>query len=108
MGNSRSKGKRGEKAARDLLGDYDWQVLANTADGVECEDIIAMCPSGVCYSIEVKNRKLIDIASFKKQAVKNATKKKLPWMIMAKIEGSKSWLIWQRSDSPKIWHEKGN
>jgi predicted RecB family endonuclease len=103
---SRSKGKRGERIARDLLGDKDWVVLANTADGVECEDIIANCPSGKTYSIEVKNRKAIDMTAFKKQASNNSKKKKLLWMVMAKIEGSSSWLIWKQGEPPRVWHEK--
>lgn len=106
MGNSRNKGKRGERKARELLGDKDWNVLANTADGSECEDIIAMCPSGKVYSIEVKNRKIIDMVKFKQQARKNADKKKLIPMVMAKIEGTKSWLICEHGELPKIWHEK--
>ena len=103
---SRNKGKRGERAARDLLGDNDWNILANTADGDECEDIIAIYPSDKLYSIEVKNRKVIDMPSFKKQASTNAKKKKLSWMVMAKIEGSSSWLIWKQGEKPIVWSEK--
>lgn len=102
----RSKGKRGERKARELLSDKDWNILANTADGGECEDIIAMCPSDRLYSIEVKNRKIIDMREFRKQASSNAKKKKLLWMIMAKIEGSSSWLIWRQGEPPRVWHEK--
>jgi len=103
---SRSKGKRGERKARELLSDKDWNILANTADGEECEDIIAMCPNDRLYSIEVKNRKAIDVTAFKKQASNNAKKKELLWMIMAKIEGSRSWLIWRQGERPIVWHEK--
>jgi Holliday junction resolvase len=103
---SRSKGKRGEREARDLLCDRDWIILANTADGSECEDIIATCPKGTVRSIEVKNRKYIKMVEFKKQAMENANKKKLPWMVMAKIEGSSSWLIWMKGERLTVWHEK--
>ena len=106
MGNSRSKGKRGERKARELLVDNDWTILANTADGVECEDIIATCPSGTVYSIEVKNRKVIDMTAFKRQARSNADKKKIPPMVMAKIEGTTSWLICKFKELPTVWHEK--
>jgi len=103
---SRSKGKRGEREARDLLGDNDWIILANTADGSEVEDIIAKNPKDIVYSIEVKNRKVIDMIKFRKQAKANAAKKRLPWMIMTKIEGTRSWLIWQKGFKPKVWHKK--
>lgn len=107
MGKSqRSKGKRGERKARELLADKDWVIIANTADGDECEDIIAQCPSGKFHSIEVKNRKIIHMPEFKQQASRNAKKKKLPWMIMAKIETSSSWLIWKQGEPPRVWHEK--
>jgi Holliday junction resolvase-like predicted endonuclease len=103
---SRSKGKRGERIARELLVDNDWIVLANTADGSEVEDVIASCPKGVVHSIEVKNRKAINITAFKQQASTNAKKKKLPWMVMCKIEGSKSWLVWCMNSNPVVWTEK--
>ena len=103
---SRSKGKRGEREARNLLADRDWVILANTADGDECEDIIATCPKGTVYSIEVKNARLIHVVNFKKQAVTNANKKKLPWMILAKIETTSSWLVMRKSCKPVVWHEK--
>jgi Holliday junction resolvase-like predicted endonuclease len=106
MSNSRSKGKRGERKAGELLVDNDYNVLANTGDGVECEDFIVQCPSSNIYSVEVKNRKVIDITAFKKQASTNAKKKKLLWLIMAKIEGSSSWLIWRQNERPIVWHEK--
>lgn len=106
MGNSRSKGKRGERKARELLGDYEYLLLADTSDGTECEDAIVKCPSGNLYSVEIKNRKIIDMAAFRKQASKNAKKKKLLWLIMAKIEGSKSWLVWRQNEKPQVWTEK--
>ena len=103
---SRSKGKRGEREARNLLADRDWIILANTADGEECEDIIATCPKGIIYSIEVKNTKNIQVDSFKKQAVTNADKKRLPWALMCKIAQTRSWLIMRKSCKPVVWHEK--
>jgi hypothetical protein len=115
MGNSRSKGKRGERKAAELLADNEYNILANTGDGnilantgdgVECEDFIVQCPSSNIYSAEVKNRKIINMAAFRKQASANARKKKLLWLIMAKIEGSSSWLIWRQNERPVVWHEK--
>ncbi|MCK5611894.1 hypothetical protein KAR91_59035 [Candidatus Pacearchaeota archaeon] len=106
MGNPRSKGKRGERKARELLADKDWNILANTADGVECEDMIVENTSGVIYSVEVKNVKLIDIPKFRTQAMTNAKKKKKPWMLMLKIDGTKSWLIMRQGERPIVWTEK--
>ena len=103
---SRSKGKKGEREARALLGDLDWILLANTADGDEGEDMIVENTSGTIYSVEVKNVKLIDIPKFRTQAMANAKKKKKPWMLMLKIDGTKSWLILRQGERPIVWTEK--
>lgn len=103
---SRSKGKRGERKAKELLADRDWTIIADTACGLEAEDIIAETPQGTMYSIEVKNRKAIDVGVFKKQAIRNAAKIKKPWMLMCKIDGTSSWLICQQGEKPTVWHEK--
>lgn len=100
---SRDKGKRGEREAREILGDRDWTILANTADGIEVEDIIASDPAGQVFSVEVKNTKQIDITAVLKQARNNAAKKKLPWLIMCKISQSKAWLVWAKGGHPKVW-----
>ena len=103
---SRSKGKRGEAAARNLLVDRDFTIIANTADGSEVEDIIASSPEGKVYSIEVKNNKLINVPAVRKQAMQNAAKVKLAWMMMCKIDCTSSWLVWRKGDKPTIWNEK--
>ena len=103
---SRSKGRKGETIAKNLLKDNDWNVLADLTSGIDEEDLVAECPLGKIYCIEVKNRKLVNIPEFRKQAIKNANKKKKAWMIMVKIEGSKSWLIWRQGEKPSVWHEK--
>jgi Holliday junction resolvase-like predicted endonuclease len=106
MANARSKGRRGEAAAKNLLKDRDWIIIADTSSGISSEDLIAKCPKGTIHSIEVKNRKLIDISTFKTQAVKNAKKTTLPWMLMCKIETTSSWLICRQGEKPTVWHEK--
>ena len=103
---SRSKGKKGEREARNILADRDWLLLANLADGDEVEDMIVKCPKDIVYSVEVKNRKLVDIVKFRSQAKTNADKKKLPWMLMIKLESTSSWLIMRKSCKPVVWHEK--
>ena len=100
---SRSRGKRGESEARDLLTERDWTILANTADGTDVEDIIATSPDGTVYSIEVKNTKQIDITAILKQARSNAAKKKLPWLAMCKISQSRAWIVWCKGEQPKMW-----
>lgn len=103
---SRTKGKVGERKARDLLTSRDWCIIANTADGSECEDLVVKCPKGIIYSVEVKNRKIISYAEVRKQAATNAAKSGLPWMLMCKIEGTDSWLIGRKNHKPTVWSEK--
>ena len=102
---NRDRGKRGEKAARELLADRDWVILANTADGSKVEDMIVNSPDGKIYSVEVKNTKQINIPAVLKQSRENASKKKLDWMIMCKIDQSSSWLIWMKYEQPKVWNK---
>ena len=101
----RDKGARGATAAKKLLLDRDWVVDQITA-GIKSEDMIATDPSGVVYSCEVKNCMSIT-AAHKKQAIEQAKARKLPWMLMNKIAGTKYWLIQRRGATPVIWAEKG-
>lgn len=103
---SRNKGKKGNREAKNLLLERDWTILADTSDGISTEDLIAKSQYGTVYSVEVKNRKLINMLDFRKQASASAKKTKLPWMILAKICGTRSWIMWMQGNEPVIWHER--
>lgn len=101
---SRDKGRRGECAAKRLLADRDYIVLADTSAGLSTDDLLIQTPGGDVISVEVKNTKLIDIPKFIRQARKNA--KRNGWMLLAKIHGTTSWLCMGKGRYPVVWHEK--
>ena len=98
----RAKGARGQSEAKKLLEARGWIVDPITC-GVKREDMIATCPDGKQWSVEVKNCKLINMAKFRRQAREQARKRKLPYMVMAKIEGSKFWIIERQGMLLKLW-----
>ena len=102
----RQKGARGQSTAKRLLEDRDWTTDPITA-GVKREDIIATDPAGVVWSVEVKNCAAITIAH-RKQAMEQAKARKLPWMLMAKIAGTSSWLVQRQGMKAVVWHEKSS
>ncbi len=105
MGKSaREKGRRGERVAKLLLADRDWQILADTTAGLSTDDLVCMSPDGKVVSVEVKNCKQIDVPAFVRQARTNA--KKNAWMLMCHISGTASWLILGSGRTPVVWHEK--
>ena len=97
---SRRKGRAGESEAKNLLLDKDWDVADLTA-GCSTEDFWATDPQGVTWSVEVKNRKVISIPTFRNQAITNAKKK--PWMLMVKLEGLGEWLIIRKGKKSTVW-----
>lgn len=99
---SRSRGKRGEQRARDLLTERDYEVHDLT-DGTACADFLAI-HAGKVWSVEVKNHKSINIPAFCGQARKQAGSKR--WMVLAHIEGYASWLVLSSGMPPVVWHEK--
>ena len=103
---TRAKGRRGQTAAINLLRDRDWTV-ADLSAGVDCEDGLACDPDGNWYSLEVKNTAAITQAH-KKQALEQARKRRLPWLLMNKIAGTSSWLIQRQGARPTVWHSKGD
>jgi Holliday junction resolvase-like predicted endonuclease len=103
---TRSKGKAGELAAKHLLKDMDWKILADTTSGLSTGDLIAESPSGKIYDVEVKNRREIHVAKFVGQSRKNASRLKKDWMVMAKIDGTSSWLVLRKGEKPAVWHQK--
>lgn len=104
---TRNKGKEGERQAKRILEDRDWIIKADTSAGLSTGDLIAESPTGAIYDVEVKNRAILDIRMFRGQAMKNSQKTKSRWMVLAKIDGEKSWLVMRQGEQSTIWHENG-
>ncbi len=100
---SRNKGRKGQREAGELLRSRDWTVAELNA-GTVAEDFIAVCPQGKSYSVEVKNTIAITEAH-RKQAMKQATERRMPWMLVSKISGTSSWLVQRQSEKPVVWSE---
>ena len=100
---SRNKGRKGQREAADLLRSRDWNVVEVNA-GTAVEDFIAIDTNGITYSVEVKNTVSIELAH-KKQAMKQAAARKLPWLLVSKIADSSSWLIQRKGEKPVVWSE---
>lgn len=88
-----------------LLLNRDW-VIDPISAGVSREDILATDPDGVMWSVEVKNCVNITKAH-RQQAMEQAKARKLPWMLMNKIDGTKFWLIQRAGKPPILWAERG-
>lgn len=99
----RSKGRRGQQEAHALLTARDWSV-AELNSGTSAEDFWACdLATGRTFSVEVKNAVVITLAH-RKQAMAQAAKARLPWMLMAKIAGTSSWLVQRQGERPVVWH----
>jgi hypothetical protein len=106
MGKSqRTKGRIGQSTFERMMLDRDWKTDPITA-GVKREDLIATSPEGVAYACEVKNHTTINLARFRAQAIEQAEKRGLPWMLGVKLAGSSSWIVWRKGEKPVIWHQK--
>lgn len=101
---SRTKGRTGQRKARALLTDRDWNV-AELNNGQEVEDFIAIDSLGRSWSVEVKMCKVIS-HEHRKQAQAQAKARRLPWMLVSHIEGTSSWLIQRQGQLPEVWSEK--
>ena len=99
----RSKGRRGQLAARQLLESRDWSC-AELNGGTSVEDFIAVDPDGKSWAVEVKNTKAIT-TTHRTQAMKQATSRKLPWMLMSHIDGTSSWLVQRKNHRPVVWSD---
>ena len=102
---SRSKGRRGETAAKRLLQERDFTILADLAAGIASCDLLARDPNGGLHSVEVKNRETIPVKEAWEQACKN-TAKGTKAMLLAKIHGTSSWLVMRSGQRPVCWHER--
>jgi Holliday junction resolvase-like predicted endonuclease len=101
---ARRKGRAGESEAKNLLLDRDWTVADLTA-GLSTEDLIAVDTDGISWSVEVKNTKAITV-QHRQQAMENAKKRKMRWMLMSKLHGTSSWLVQRQGAVPDAWHAK--
>jgi predicted RecB family endonuclease len=89
---SRGKGKRGQLIARKILEKRGF-IVSELNSGTESGDLLADAPDGNSYLVEVKNQVIINPRKFISQAKKNAKILKRKWALMAKIAGSKTWLV---------------
>lgn len=99
----RDKGRRGQTAAENMLRERNWQTDPISA-GIKREDIIAVDPQGKQWSVEVKNCANI-MLSHRLQAMEQAKKRGLPWMLMSKIHGTRCWVIQRQGCNPIVWTE---
>jgi len=100
---ARSKGRRGETAAKLLLTGRDWAVHDLTA-GLASADLIAVDPDGKTWAVEVKSTTAIT-AVHRKQAMEQAKKARLPWMLVSAISGTGAWLVQRQGEDPVVWKE---
>lgn len=103
---SRTKGRRGETAAKRILQDRDYTILADTTAGIATDDLLAQDSSGAIWSVEVKYRKTIEPTRFAGQARFQVRNKKLRWMVLAHIEGTSGWLVLRQAMPPTVWLQK--
>lgn len=96
----RNKGARGQSEAAKLLVAMGWTVDPITS-GIRREDMIATDPDGIKWSVEVKNCASI-IPAHKRQAMAQAAARKMPWLLMHKLPGTRSWLVQGRGLDPTI------
>ncbi len=97
----RNKGRRGQLEVANMLRSRDW-IVAELNSGTACEDFLATCPRGTQYAVEVKNT--VDIKqSHRKQAMEQAAKRKLPWMLVSKIAGTRFWLVQRQHQNAVVW-----
>lgn len=102
MVNARSKGRRGQQQAQAVLADRDWSIAELNA-GTSVEDFIGVDPSGKSWSIEVKNTANI-MTVHRKQAMEQAKKRRLPWMLMSHINGTSAWLVQRQGMTPTVFN----
>lgn len=100
----RRKGRRGETAAKRLLADHDYTILADTAAGIATDDLVVQDDSGCVWSVEVKTRVIINPALFTAQARQQAGRTR--WMVLAHIHKTSSWLVMRKGMRPTVWHQK--
>lgn len=101
---SRNKGRRGETAAKRLLGDHDYSTLADTTAGLATGDLLAQDAQGRIWHVEVKNCRNLMLPAWLAQA-RRQTKTGQHWMLLAHIHGTRSWLVLRQGMQVAVWHE---
>lgn len=102
---SRNKGRRGETAAKRLLGDHDYSTLADTTAGLATGDLLAQDAQGRIWHVEVKNCRNILIPQWIAQARRQTTAGQ-HWMLLAHIHGTRAWLVLRQGLQATVWHDK--
>ena len=99
---SRTRGKVGEREARNVLADRDFDVL-DTSDGLAVADIIAT-KGGCTYAVEVKHCRLIDLDRFWRQAKEQAKRHHAKPLLMARLSGHPGcFLVVGYTERPTVW-----
>lgn len=101
---SRVKGRIGQTAVSNMLKDRDW-VVVDTSAGMAVEDIFAIDPQGVHWSVEVKKTVTITVGHVQ-QAMNQAKRRRARWMLCNHIVGTSCWLVRRQGEKPVIWSEK--
>lgn len=100
----RRKGRDGQSLFARMLADRDWIVDPITS-GVRREDMVAGDSDGGMWSIEVKNCAGI-LPAHRKQAMDQAKRRGLRWMLASHIAGTSCWLVQRQGADPVVWREK--
>ena len=100
----RAKGRRGETICKQLLTDRDFTILADTSAGVSQADLLVQDEMGTVFQVECKNTKIINVPAYRKQAREQAGRNN--WMLLCKIDGTRSWLVMGKDRDETIWREK--
>jgi hypothetical protein len=101
---TRAKGRRGQTEALNLLRERDW-IVADLSAGVDSEDGLAMDPDGNWHALEVKNCASI-IPAHRRQAMEQAKRRRLPWMLMSKLDGRGEWLVQRQGKPSVVWRNR--
>jgi hypothetical protein len=101
---TRAKGRRGETAAKRLLADRDYTILADTSAGLSTDDLVVMDAAGKVWSVEVKNTVSINVKVNREQARKNCGKNH--WMLLCRIDQEGAWLVFRKGERVSVWHDK--
>lgn len=104
---SRRKGKRGEADAERLLAERDWKVQRGRP-GVPGPDLLAADPLGKLWAVEVKHARVWHWPRWTAQARDQARAHRLPWALLAKIPGTRTWLLLRQGKPPVLWNERRN
>jgi hypothetical protein len=101
---SRNKGRAGQRAAQRLFAERDWIVHELNA-GTAVADFLVADPDARVWLAEIKNTQVISLAH-RRQAIQQAAKKRLPWLLLSHLSGTRFWLLQRQGLDPVLWSEK--